>query len=269
MKYTVYLALLFSIISCAQKPNPDFSGVLWVQTAAEYQAICYQAYNSAFLNLEKAIADTRWTGAVEQTNNYNELPPAIIFDIDETVLDNSPFQAQLALTNSEYQLSTWDQWIQMQSAKGIAGAVNFINYAQNRGIEIIFISNRECLQRNDVLLTCPQESDTMENLKSVGISGIDEKNILLKNEYLDWGSEKKSRREYIAEKYRIIMIFGDDLGDFIPNVKKNVTPEKRKEMADNYKANWGNKWFIIPNPMYGSWQRILESPQHQYLQGLF
>jgi len=269
MKRFIYFSIFLLIMSCSQKTNPNFNSVLWIQTAAEYQASCNQAYNSAILNIETAIADNRWTGAIEQTIDFYELPPAIIFDIDETVLDNSPYQAQLALGDSGYQLDTWDQWIQKQAAKSISGTVDFINYIQDQGVEVIFITNRECFIRKGISSPCPQESDTIENLSDLGITGITEKNLLLKNEHRDWGSEKKTRREYIAEKYRIVMIFGDDLGDFIPDVKKNITPKKRKELAKIYKANWGTKWFIIPNPMYGSWQRILESPQHQYLRGLF
>lgn len=269
MKYFIIFSVLFLLISCSQKTNPDFNSVLWIQTAAEYQASCDQAYNSASLNIEAALGDSRWTAAIEQTNDFYELPPAVIFDIDETVLDNSLYQAQLALDDSEFQLSSWDQWIQMQSAKDISGAVAYIHYIQNKGIEVLFITNRECHKRVNSLLPCPQESDTIENLKTLGISGITENNILLKNEFMDWGSEKKSRRKYISEKYRIIMLFGDDLGDFIPDVKKDITPKKRKEIAKIYKANWGTKWFIISNPMYGSWQRILKPPQHEYLQGLF
>jgi acid phosphatase len=157
----------------------------------------------------------------------------------------------------------------MQSAEDISGAVAFIHYIQNKGIEVIFITNRKCHKRVNSLLPCPQESDTLENLKNLGIYGITENNILLKKEFLDWGSEKKNRREYISEKYRILMLFGDDLGDFIPDVKKNITPEKRKEIAAIYKSNWGRKWFIISNPMYGSWQRILKPPQQKYLKGLY
>ena len=269
MKRIIFFSVLFLLVSCSNKPNSDFNNVLWIQTAAEYQASCDQVYNSALLNIEAAVADNKWAAAIEQTNDYYDLPPAVIFDIDETVLDNSFYQAQLALDDSEYQLSSWDKWIQMQSAKDIAGAVTFIHYIQDKGIEVLFITNRECRKRGNGVLPCPQESDTIENLKALGISGITESNILLKNEFKDWGSEKKSRRKYISEKYRIIMLFGDDLGDFIPDVRKDITPEKRKEIAAIYKTNWGTKWFIISNPMYGSWQRILKSPQHQYLKGLF
>ncbi len=268
MKQFIYFTVLLLMTACAAKTDRNINSVLWVQTAAEYQANCYQAYNTALLSIETAIADNRWTGALEQTNDFSDLPPAVIFDLDETVLDNSAYQAKLALEGSGFQLSSWDQWIGMQQAGSIAGAVVFINYIQNQGIEVIFISNRECRKRDNASSLCPQEADTIENLNTIGITGITEKNVLLKHEYMDWGSEKKSRREYIVEKYRVLMIFGDDLGDFIPGVKKEITPEKRKETAAIYNHNWGTKWFIISNPMYGSWRQILKTPRHRYLQGL-
>jgi len=191
MKRIIFFLFFLFIVSCSQKPNPNFNSVLWVQTAAEYQASCDQAYNGALINIEKAIADTRWTGALEQTNNFYELPPAVIFDIDETILDNSPYQAQLIMNDSNFKLSSWDQWIKMQTAESISGAVDFINYIQNLGVEIIFITNRECKKRNNNAAPCPQEIDTIYNLQTVGIKGIDENNVLLKHEFADWESEKK------------------------------------------------------------------------------
>ena len=102
MKRIKFFCVLFVLISCSQKTNPNLNNVLWVQTAAEYQASCNQVYNSALLNIETAIADSRWTAALEQKENFQELPPAVIFDVDETVLDNSPYQAQLVLDESQY-----------------------------------------------------------------------------------------------------------------------------------------------------------------------
>ena len=269
MKKLIYFSVLMLLTACAAKSNHNLNSVLWVQTAAEYQANSYQTYNAAMLNIEAAIADDRWTAAIEQTNDYSYLPPAVIFDLDETVLDNSEYQAQLLIDGADFQVSTWDQWLKMRKAQAIAGAIDFINFIQARGIEAIFITNRECRKRNNSLSSCPQKSDSVQNLYDLGITGIDSNNVLLKNEYSDWGNEKQSRREYIMEKYRILMIFGDDLGDFMPDVKKNITPEKRKEMATNFRENWGTKWFILPNPMYGSWNQILKPPRYRYLQGIY
>jgi len=269
MKKLIIFAIFMLLSACTAKSNHNLNSVLWVQTAAEYQANCYQAYNAAIANIEAAIADNRWTAAIEQTGDFSDLPPAVIFDLDETVLDNSQYQAQLLIDESDFRLPTWDQWVKLRKAKAIAGAVDFINFIQERGIEAIFITNRECNQRNNSLSACPQKSDSIENLRNLGITGIDSNNVLLKDEYRDWGSEKQNRREYVMKKYRILMIFGDDLGDFIADVKKEITPEKRKEIVANFKENWGKKWFILPNPMYGSWNQILTTPRYRYLHGIY
>jgi acid phosphatase len=114
---------------------------------------------------------------------------------------------------------------------------------------------------------CPQKADTIETLRALGITDIDENHVLLKNAFPDWGSEKQGRREFVAEKYRVLMLFGDDLGDFIPGVKKAISPEKRQDLAAFYREYWGVRWFILPNPVYGSWQRILQAPIADYLKG--
>ena len=269
MKKLIYLAMILLLAGCTPNTNHNLNSVLWVQTAAEYQANAYQAYNAAMQNIETAIADHRWTAAIEQTHNFYDLPPAVILDLDETVFDTSEFQAQLVIDGSGFQVSVWDKWLKMRRAESIAGAVDFIDQIQAKGIETFFITNRECRKRQDRVSSCPQKTDTIENLKNIGIMGIDESNVLLKNEYSDWGSEKQTRRKFVAQKYRILMIFGDDLGDFIPNVKKEITPEKRCELTAVFHENWGRKWFILPNPMYGSWHQILEKPRNQYLQGIY
>lgn len=269
MKKLIFLAIAVFLAGCAANANHNLNSVLWVQTAAEYQANAYQAYNAAMQNIETAIADQRWTAAIEQTHNFYDLPPAVILDLDETVFDTSKFQAQLVMETSGFQLSAWDEWLKMRRAESIAGAVDFIDQIQAKGIETFFITNRECRKRQESTYSCPQKSDTLENLRNIGITGIDENNVLLKNEYADWGAEKQSRRTFVAQKYRILMIFGDDLGDFIPNVKKEITPEKRSELTAVFHENWGRKWFILPNPMYGSWHQILETPYNQHLQGIY
>jgi acid phosphatase len=88
---------------------------------------------------------------------------------------------------------------------------------------------------------------------------------MLKGEQEGWTSEKKSRREEVAKKYRIVMLFGDDLGDFLADVKTNITPQDRDRLVSENKVNWGRKWFMLPNPTYGSWLDILKEPKSQYI----
>lgn len=269
MKRLICFGMLLLILSCTPKMAPDPTSVLWARTAAEYPACGFQTYNAALMNLEAAIADPGWTGALEQTGEYYNLPPAVIFDIDETVLDNSKFQGWLALNRSEFKSEDWERWEKLGVAESIAGAVDFIHHLQDLGITVIFITNRSCGRQPGSTFPCPQEANTIDNLSAVGISGITENHVLLKNEFTDWGPDKTTRRSYIAEKYRIIMIFGDDLGDFISGVRSGITPEKRRELASVYRNFWGEKWFILPNPMYGSWRRVLSEPTDQYLKGEF
>ena len=269
MKKICCIVVFLLLAGCAATTTPNTNSVLWVRTSAEYPACTHQAYNAARQSIERALSDTQWTAALEQSSNFSDLPPAVIFDIDETVLDSSAYQAGLVADHTAFQQKTWDQWLATQSAAPVAGAVDFIRFLQSRGVAVIFITNRECVPRPEDLSSCPQKIDTLENLNALGITGIDENHVLLKNAFPDWGTEKANRRAFAADKYRILMLFGDDLGDFIPDVKKNITPEKRKELALQFNENWGTRWFMLPNPMYGSWQRVLQTPGAGYLKGKF
>jgi acid phosphatase len=130
---------------------------------------------------------------------------------------------------------------------------------------VFFITNRGCQRRAESESACPQEAETIENLQSLGIFGVTEAHLLLKGEAREWGSDKASRRAGVARQFRVLMIFGDDLNDFIPGVRGGITPEERREKAGLYKDWWGRRWFILPNPVYGSWRRVLAEPVQQYL----
>lgn len=248
--------------------NNNFNSTLWVQTAAEYEANSIQAYNSAESNIDAALQDKSWTAALEQGSNYSLKPPAIILDIDETVLDNSQYQAQLVLDGEEFDPKTWDDWIAMESAPAVPGVVDFINSIESLQVDVIYITNRECMARTDGGPECPQKEDTIDNLLKVGIEDVEPDHVFLKGEQLGWTSEKQSRREVIASNHRIIMLFGDDLGDFLPDVKSNITPEERAALVDEYSEHWGRKWFILNNPTYGSWESILSDPKSNYFRGI-
>ena len=195
-----------------------------------------------------------------------EKPLAVVFDLDETVIDNSPYQAQLIRQGTTYAPDSWDEWVSLSEAAAIPGAVEFIHSLKRLNITPLFITNRACSPRGDQN-PCPQKSDTAENLKKIGIADFDDSQLMLKNEQPDWTSEKQSRRDKVADRYDIIMFFGDDLGDFLPDVKKNITPAEREVITDKYRDKWGVSWFMLPNPMYGSWQSVLPDPDSSYLQG--
>jgi len=195
MKFAQLLALLLAVSAallnaCATPQNDNFNSALWVQTASEYRANSIQTFNGAARVIGLALSDPSWTAAPEQSGEYSTLPEAVVMDIDETVLDNSKYQAQLVKDGAEYSSATWDRWISLKDAAAVPGAVDFINTVRGKNVQVIFITNRECKRRKDASTECPQEQDTIDNLARVGVGSVKGKDILLKRERPDWSSEK-------------------------------------------------------------------------------
>lgn len=228
--------------------HPTTQATLWVQNAAEYSALTTQAYFTAMRNLQLPLEDSFWTASVEQgdKSEITSLPPAIILDIDETVLDNSPFQARMIKQGKSYNTNDWNAWCNEANADAVPGALEFTRYAAEQGVEIFYISNRDYAV----------EEATRANLKALGFPVADTADqILTKGEQPEWDSSKIKRRAVIEQNYRVVMIFGDDLNDFIP--AKNISQSERKQIIDEYSEFFGKKWFMLPNPVYGSWDQAL------------
>ncbi len=255
---------------------------LWMQTAPEYRANTRLVFAVARSQLDVLQARPDVTGALEQAAVYgceagracdalaaDVLRPAVVLDIDETVLDNSPYQARRALEGTSFDPVSWDLWLAERAAPAIAGAVEFIKAARARGIAVIYITNRRCAARDDAAMAppCPQRQDTLDNLASAGIPALGEHDLLmLRAERPQWDqSEKQLRRAHVAERYRIIMLIGDDIGDLAANVKGLPIPEKFS-FVDRHEHLLGIHWFQLTNPIYGSWTRSFgSSPPGDYL----
>ena len=218
------------------------NAVLWVQTAVEHRANSLQAYALAARVLDEALADPGWTAFLGQTEDFEDLPPAIILDVDETVLDNSYYAARLTLDHQTYAEDSWDDWVLQEDATPVPGAVEFINYAASRGVAVFYITNRRA----------HVEEATRRNLTALGIP-LDESadTLLLRGEIPEWeSSDKASRWETVAAEHRILMMFGDDMGDFTAAAEGSVG--ERRAFADAHRDYWGTKWITLANPTYGS-----------------
>ena len=220
-------------------------GVLWLQTAAEARASAMQTYNSARLALDRALADPQWTAALEQKGDLTGLRPAVILDIDETVLDNTAFEARLVRSGGAYTPERWAAWVEEQNAPAIPGALDFVRYAESKGVRVFYLSNR----------TVEEEPATRRNLQRAGFLLEESLDTVLTKGEDGAPSEKAGRREKIAANHRILLMIGDDLGDFLPGVKTTV--EKRAALANSQASWWGTRWFVVSNPMYGSWERTI------------
>src|SRR5690606_15658902 len=126
------------------RTNENLHSTLWTQTSVEYRASTLQAYRLAMLMLDRALADSSWTAALEQeaSGSYASLPPAVVLDVDGTVLDNSAYQARLVLEDAAYASDSWNAWVQEARAVPVPGAVAFTRYAHDKGVTVIYLTNR-------------------------------------------------------------------------------------------------------------------------------
>lgn len=211
-----------------------------MQTAPEYRAAALQTYRAAEASLLRALQDPNWTAAPEQTPPYRELPPAIIADLDETVLDNSVFQGRLTAEGRVYTDEAWSHWVAEQRAGLVPGAREFLMFAAANGVVTFYVTNRVCLSEKN--------EDPTVTLLRAHLLPFHRSRLLCKTT----GSDKSARREQVARTHRVLLLIGDDLNDFLT---LPMDMEARRKASEAYLRYWGERWFLLPNPAYGSWER--------------
>lgn len=246
-KYLLSIVLIASasVLSIGQRvaPQPltdlDYqtAAVLYTQKAAEYRALCYQAFNVARKQLDW---DSKYLKKLPKAER--KMPRAVIVDIDETVLDNSPAQARGIKTNTPFNSKDWYAWGEMRKAKAVPGALEFLNYAVSKGVKVYYISNRDEVQKQP----------TIDNLTSLGFKDVSADNILLRTSE----SSKDARRAVVTAKYRVVMLVGDNLDDFTSAFERKSVADRFVE-TDRVKDQWGRKFIVLPNAMYGTWENAI------------
>ena len=237
------------------------NATLWMQRAPEYRAITEQVYRLA---VQKLAIPAPGSAAVEQkdvpADALARMPTAVVMDLDETVLDNTVFQARLLRDRSTYNAKAWGEWVGAGDAGAVPGAREYIATARKLGHTVFFLTNRDCTTPPPSATDpCPAESATMKNLVRLGIdTAPDPEHLLLRKEKPEWNTGIKShRRAYIAQKYRIVALVGDDLGDF---VDPRVYAGDRERLGQRF----GESWFLLPNPIYGSWTAPYGTVEEKY-----
>lgn len=228
----------------AQEANDNLNAVLWMQTSVEYKANAEAVFALARIRLDEALKDKSWTAApAEQTDDFKDLTPAVVVDADETVIDNSGYQAWMVMNNETFSPKTWSKFVNSQTSIATPGAVEFAKYAESKGVRVFYVTNR----------TKAEEPATRENMRKLGFpmdANID--TILTAREQPDWGSAKGTRRAAIAKHYRILLLVGDNFGDFTDAYKGSL--DERQKVYDENAARWGRDWLMLPNPSYGSFE---------------
>ena len=202
-------------------------GSLWYQNAAEVDALYQQGYNVATNKLKELLK--------QPTNK----PYSIVLDIDETVLSNIPFQVKMIKDGTAFNPKLWDEWVQKAEAKPVAGAKEFLQFADKNKVQIYYISDR----------TDAQVDATIKNLEAQGLPVQGRDHLMFKKE---GDKSKEGRRQEVLKHTNLVMLFGDNLVDFAEFSTKSE--EDRDKMFEQLKAEFGDKFIIFPNPMYGSWE---------------
>ncbi len=239
-------ALFLALAGCSSGPAPDdrLNATLWMQQAVEYKAATDGVYALASIRLAEALADPAWTAVPDvQSGDFSDLPQAIILDADETVLDNSAYQAGLIKTGGAYSPESWNAYANSGSAGAVPGAVAFTQAAATSGVTVFYITNRDVIT----------EEATTNNLTALGFPmGGNIDTVMTKNEQPDWTSRKGTRRAAVAKDYRVLLLLGDNFGDFTDDYRGSS--EERQTVYEAHRKHWGRDWLMLPNPAYGSWE---------------
>jgi len=208
--------------------------ILWTQSSAEYRALAYQAFSLAKLRFDQSLANRR----------RSTKPLAVIVDADETVLDNSRFQAELVLRGAPYSSEAWGAWVDRAEAGAVPGAVEFLTYASRRGAHVFYITNRRQTEK----------AGTITNLRRLGFPGVNEETVMIRAQGTT--ASKESRRQTVASRYRIVLLLGDNLNDFTDDFAGKSIAD-RKAQVDREQSEFGSRFIVLPNPMYGDWESAI------------
>jgi acid phosphatase len=220
------------------------NAVLWMQRSAEYRANTLQAFATAMANIDRALADPLWQDAVPGAAVPRPAKAAVVVDADETILDNSPTEAaQITAGRRSFDREAWATWEARGEARPLEGALEFLAHARQRDVTVFFVTNR----RN--------EEGLRRNLAALGVALPDVPDVVRVRGECDGSGDKLCRRLEIACDYRVLLIVGDDLGDFL-SVGELSAAERLAAVRDAA-HRWGRQWIVLPNPAYGSWERAL------------
>jgi 5'-nucleotidase (lipoprotein e(P4) family) len=213
--------------------------ILFMQKAAEYRALCYQAFNWARWQLD---ADFEKNNLKKLPKDQRKMARAVVVDVDETVLDNSPHQAELIKNRMPFTGAIWTAWVNRRQAKPIPGAIEFLKYANSKGVRVFYVTNR-----NEA-----EKQGTIDNLKAIGFPDVSEETVLVRTTE----SGKEARRQSIAAKHRIVLLMGDNLNDLSSAFERKSVADRFSEV-DRVKDLWGRKFIVLPNAMYGDWESAI------------
>lgn len=259
----------------------SLNAVLWMQTAHEYAFSTAMVYAMATRALSQAASLPSALADPDQPAAGPDQPAAVVLDLDETVLSTTRYGAGLIASGRRHTEAAWAEWVVAAPAEPLAGALEFLRAARERGYRIFYVTNRSCPDAGRPAAyphpACPQRDATLSEARRLGLPGAeDPRAFLLRNDQDGWqGGDKAPRRRFLAGFNKVVMLVGDDLGDFLPRAQVKALRDSRPAglpvaSTNAAQATWsgrfGTQWFLLPNPSYGSWEAMLadcDSPDRQ------
>ena len=242
MKKIVIISMMLLTFSCKTQQNVTSATIqiyptvvngkiftsVYQQRAAEYKALCLQAYNIAKSKLDESL------------KQQSLKPRAVITDLDETVFDNSPYAVKRALAGKDYDQTSWQEWTALGIADTLAGSYSFFKFAAAQNVEVFYITNRLEAEREG----------TMKNLQRYGFPYADKDHLLLKGST----SSKEERRQTVTVTHEIVLLLGDNLADFSPLFDNKKATDARAAAVLQNATIFGDKFIVLPNSNYGDWE---------------
>ena len=234
----IVLALVAStaIRAGAQTADNEYQtgAILWMQASGERAALSYQAFTLARMMLDRDFQRVR-----------SRMKRAVIVDIDETIMDNSQYQAWQVKNRQPFSDKTWLDWVNRAQATAMPGAVEFLNYANSRGVRVFYITNRKVVEKEG----------TVTNLRKLGFPNVNDETLLVRTD--PQSSSKEPRRQSVAARYRVVLLMGDNLNDFSEVFEKARTVADRQTAVAQAMKSFGTRFIVLPNPMYGDWENAI------------
>lgn len=219
----------------AQLSMQGADAVLWQNSSAEAYRLFQQGYELARLKLDANLA--------KHIEMKDPEPCAVVVDVDETVLDNSPYQVEQVKKHEVFDQDTWKQWTDKASAKACPGALEFLTYVNTAGCEVFYITNRDKRE----------QASTLKNLNHLGFPNSDTKHLLL----MEGTSDKTDRRAKVDSTHKIVLFIGDQLRDFDERFKDRKV-DSGKGLVDSMNDALMNNFILLPNPMYGTYRDAVQ-----------
>lgn len=213
--------------TAAALSQQNVNATLYQNASAEVAWMYEQAYAFARIKLDANLAEP------------DSLPPAVIVDVDETVLDNSPYELENILAGRSYTPATWKAWTARAKAKALPGALEFLRYAAARGCSVYYITNRDA----------DEKGATITNLAALGFPMADSSHVRT----MEGGSDKTARRSDVQRSHRVVLLVGDQLTDYSQVLKDRESglglPTLRAMSGELSKS-----FILVPNATYGYWR---------------